>query len=410
MPSISTKGQNMPASPIRKLIPYAEKARAAGVTIYHLNIGQPDIETPEVMLKAVRDNNLKVIEYSHSAGIESYRRKLVTYYNRFNINLDYTDIMVTTGGSEAIEIGMMSCLDEGDEIIIPEPFYANYIGFGTQAGIKIKPIISKIEDGFSLPPVSEFEKLITPQTKAIMICNPGNPTGKLYTREELEGLREIVLKHDLFLFSDEVYREFCYDNSEYISVMHLKGLEENAILMDSVSKRYSACGVRIGALISRNKNVMATALKFAQARLSPPTYGQIASEAAIDTPDSYFEKVKSEYVARRNFVIEALNKIPGVFSPMPQGAFYTIAQLPVDDADKFCQWMLESFSYENQTVMLAPASGFYSTPGAGTNQVRVAYVLNLDALKNAMKCLEEGLKAYPGRVISESVSTEIQNG
>jgi aspartate aminotransferase len=403
MPSISSKGQHMPASPIRKLIPYAEKAKKSGVTIYHLNIGQPDIETPEVMLQAVKNNTLKVIEYSHSAGIESYRRRLAEYYQKFGIKVDYSDILVTTGGSEAIEIAMMTCLDEGSEIIIPEPFYANYIGFGTQAGVKIKPIISRIEDGFALPPVSEFEKLITPATKAIMICNPGNPTGYLYTKEELMALRDLVKKHDLFLFADEVYREFCYDGKEFFSVMNLDGIEENVVLMDSVSKRYSACGIRIGALVSRNKQVMETALRFAQARLSPPTYGQIAAEAAIDTPDSYFEKVQKEYVARRDFTIEALNKIPGVFCPKPSGAFYCIAQLPIDNADKFCQWLLESFQYNKQTVMLAPATGFYSTPGAGINQVRIAYVLNLEALKNAMKCLEEALKVYPGRTeITES--------
>lgn len=392
----------MPASPIRKLIPYAEKAKKEGKVIYHLNIGQPDIETPDVMLDAVKNNHLKVIEYSHSAGIESYRRKLVTYYNRYNIDLSYTDIMITTGGSEAIEIAMMTCLDEGDEIIIPEPFYANYIGFGTQAGIKIKPIISKIEDGFALPPVSEFEKLITPSTRAIMICNPGNPTGYLYTKTELEALRDLVKKYNLFLFADEVYREFCYDGKEYFSVLNLKGIEENVVLMDSVSKRYSACGVRIGALISRNKSVMDAALKFAQARLSPPTFGQIAAEAAIDTPTSYFEGVIKEYVARRNFVVDALNKMDGVFCPKPSGAFYAIASLPIDNADTFCQWLLESFHHNKQTVMLAPATGFYSTPGAGLNQVRVAYVLNLEALKNAMICLEEALKVYPGRMVQQS--------
>lgn len=391
----------MPASPIRKLIPYAEKAKKEGKTIYHLNIGQPDIETPDVMLDAVKNNRLKVIEYSHSAGIESYRRKLVSYYNRYQIDLTFTDIMITTGGSEAIEIAMMTCLDEGDEIIIPEPFYANYIGFGTQAGIKIKPIISKIEDGFALPPVSEFEKLITPSTRAIMICNPGNPTGYLYTKTELEALRDLVKKYNLFLFADEVYREFCYDGKEYFSVLNLKGIEENVVLMDSVSKRYSACGVRIGALISRNKSVMDAALKFAQARLSPPTFGQIAAEAAIDTPASYFEGVIKEYVARRNFVVEALNKMDGVFCPKPSGAFYAIASLPIDNADTFCQWLLESFHHQNQTVMLAPATGFYSTPGAGLNQVRVAYVLNLEALKNAMICLDEALKVYPGRTVTQ---------
>ena len=386
----------MPASPIRKLIPYAEKAKKDGKTIYHLNIGQPDIETPEVMLNAIKNNNLKVIEYSHSAGIESYRRKLVTYYSRYHIDLSFEEIMVTTGGSEAIEIAMMTCLNEGDEIIIPEPFYANYNGFGIQAGVKIKPIISNIEDGFALPPVSEFEKLITPSTKAIMICNPGNPTGYLYTREELEALRDLVKKYDLYLFADEVYREFCYDGKEYFSVMNLKGIEQNVVLMDSVSKRYSACGVRIGALISRNKEVMASALKFAQARLSPPTYGQIAAEAAIDTPDEYFRGVITEYVSRRDLVVESLNKIPGVFCPKPSGAFYVIAQLPIDNADKFCQWLLESFDYEKQTVMLAPATGFYSTPGAGINQVRVAYVLNRESLQKAVKCLEKALEVYPG--------------
>ncbi|MBK8875376.1 MAG: pyridoxal phosphate-dependent aminotransferase [Bacteroidia bacterium] len=406
MPTISEKAQQMPASPIRKLIPYAEKAKKEGKSIYHLNIGQPDIETPEVMLNAIKNNQLKVIEYSHSAGIESYRKKLVGYYEKYHIFLDFNDIMITTGGSEAIEIAMMTCLDEGDEIIIPEPFYANYNGFGIQAGIKIKPIISKIEDGFALPPVSEFEKLITPKTRAIMICNPGNPTGYLYTKAELEALRDLVQKHNLFLFADEVYREFCYDGKEYFSVMNLKGIEENVVLMDSVSKRYSACGVRIGALISRNKQVMSAALKFAQARLSPPTFGQIAAEAAIDTPESYFKAVIEEYVARRNFVIEALNKMEGVFCPMPSGAFYAIAKLPIDNADTFCQWLLESFDYNKETVMLAPATGFYSTPGAGTDQVRVAYVLNLDSLKKAMKCLEEALKVYPGSTLGKEVTAK----
>jgi len=387
----------MPASPIRKLIPFAENAKKRGIHIFHLNIGQPDIETPGIMLQAVRNNNLKVIEYSHSAGIETYRKRLVGYYNKFNIKLDYSEIMVTTGGSEAIEIAMMTCLDEGDEIIIPEPFYANYNGFGIQAGVVIKPIISKIEEGFALPPISEFEKIITPRTKAIMICNPNNPTGYLYSRVELEALKEIVKKHDLFLFADEVYREFCYDNKEYFSVLNLEGIDQNVVLMDSVSKRYSACGVRIGALISRNKEVMASALKFAQARLSPPTFGQIAAEAAIDTPDSYFDEVRNEYVARRNYVVTALNKMNGVYCPLPSGAFYVIAQLPVDNADKFCQWLLESFEHNQQTVMLAPASGFYSTPGAGTNQVRVAYVLNIDSLQKAMECLEKALQLYPGR-------------
>ncbi len=389
----------MPASPIRKLVPYADKAKKDGRTIYHLNIGQPDIETPETMLNAIRNFSQKVVEYSHSAGIESYRKKLAGYYNSFGINIDYTEVMITTGGSEAIEIAMMSCLNPGDEVIIPEPFYANYNGFSCQSDVVVKPIRSYIETGFALPPISEFEKVITPKTKAIMICNPSNPTGYLYSRQELESLKEIVLKHDLFLFSDEVYKEFCYDDKEYVSVMHLSGLENNVILLDSISKRYSACGARIGAFISKNKEVMATALKFAQARLSPPTFGQVGAEAAIDTPQSYFDAVKKEYTARRNYVVNALNKIEGAFCPMPNGAFYCIAKLPIDNADVFCQWLLESFQYENQTVMLAPATGFYSTPGAGLNEVRIAYVLNLDALQKAMKCLEEALKVYPGRRI-----------
>lgn len=389
----------MPASPIRKLIPYAEQAKRAGRKVYHLNIGQPDIETPKGMLDAVRNADLKVIEYSHSAGNESYRRKLVGYYEKFGIHLDYADIMVTTGGSEAIEIAMMACLNEGDEVIIPEPFYANYIGFGTQAGIRICPIESSIENGFALPPIAAFEERINAHTKAIMICNPGNPTGYLYTREELEALREICLKHDLFLFADEVYREFCYDDKQYISVMSLPGLENHAVMVDSVSKRYSACGIRIGALVSKNKEVMSSALKFAQARLSPPTYGQIAAEAGIETPDQYFESVKNEYVARRDFLVDALNRMPGVFCPKPSGAFYVIARLPIDDSDAFCQWLLESFSHNNQTVMLAPATGFYSTVGKGKNEVRLAYVLNIDSLAKAMECLEKALKEYPGRTI-----------
>lgn len=387
----------MPASPIRKLVPFAEQAKKDGKKIYHLNIGQPDIETPETMLNAIHTFSPKVVEYSHSAGIESYRKKLTEYYKRYNILVDYTDIMITTGGSEAIEIAMMSCLNEGDEIIIPEPFYANYNGFSMQAGVNVVPVRSYIETGFALPPVDEFKKVITPKTKAIMICNPGNPTGYLYSREELESLRELVLKYDLWLFSDEVYREFCYDGKEYFSVMHLSGLEKNVVLLDSISKRYSACGARIGCLVSKNKELMATALKFAQARLSPPTFGQVAAEAAIDTPESYFKKVKEEYVARRNFVVESLNKMDGVFCPKPSGAFYCIARLPIDNADRFCQWLLEEFSFDNETVMLAPATGFYSKPDMGTDEVRIAYVLNLDSLKRAMKCLDEALKVYPGR-------------
>ncbi len=389
----------MPPSPIRKLVPFAEKAKKEGKKIYHLNIGQPDIETPETLLNAIHTFSPKVVEYSHSAGIESYRRKLTTYYKRFNIELDYQDIIITTGGSEAIEIAMMSCMDPGDEIIIPEPFYANYNGFSTQANVKVVPIRSTIESGFALPPIAEFEKLITSKTKAILICNPSNPTGYLYSKEELESLRDLVKKYDLWLFSDEVYREFCYDGKSYTSVMHLSGIENNVVLLDSISKRYSACGARIGALISRNKELMATALKFAQARLSPPTFGQVAAEAAIDTPDSYFEKVKAEYIERRNLVVSSLNKMEGVFCPKPSGAFYCIAQLPIDNSDTFCQWLLETFSYENETVMLAPATGFYSKPELGKHEVRIAYVLNQESLKKAMKCLDEALKVYPGRTL-----------
>ncbi len=399
MPKISDKGLKMPSSPIRKLVPFAEKAKKRGVHIYHLNIGQPDIHTPEVMMDAIHKIDLKVIEYSHSAGIESYRKKLVGYYQKFDINVSWEDIIITTGGSEAIEIGMMACLNAGDEIIVPEPYYANYNGFSTQADVIVKPIASSIRTGFALPPIEEFEKAITSKTKAILICNPSNPTGYLYTKEELEILREIVLKHDLYLFSDEVYREFCYDGREYVSSMHLDGLDQHVVLMDSVSKRYSACGVRIGALISKNKEVMAAALRFAQARLSPPTLGQIAAEAAIDTPESYFAEVHKEYISRRDFVVDSLNKMEGVFCPKPSGAFYCMAELPVDDADKFCQWLLESFAFNNQTVMLAPASGFYSVPELGKHQVRIAYVLNQESLKNAMSCLEESLKVYPGRTI-----------
>lgn len=389
----------MPASPIRKLVPFAEAAKKNGVQIYHLNIGQPDIETPDTFLNAVKNFDQHVVEYSHSAGIESYRKKLAAYYGKHGIHVNHQQILVTCGGSEAIEIAMMSCLNPGDEVIIPEPFYANYNGFSMQAGITVKPIQSSIENGFALPPISEFEKLISPRTKAIMICNPNNPTGYLYSKQELESLKELVLKHDLFLLSDEVYKEFCYDGKQYTSVMHLEGLEQNVILLDSISKRYSACGARIGALVTKNQEVIDTALKFAQARLSPPTFGQVGAEAAIDTPDSYFQKVNQEYTARRNFLVEALNKMEGVFCPRPSGAFYCIARLPIDDADKFCRWLLESFQYRNQTVMLAPATGFYSTPGSGKQEVRLAYVLNLDNLKNAMECLDMALKSYPGRTI-----------
>ncbi len=399
MPTISEKAVAMPASPIRKLVPFADAAKKKGMKIYHLNIGQPDIETPESFLNAVKNSDMKIVEYSHSAGNESYRKKLCNYYKEYNINIDASDIIITCGGSEAIEIAMLTCFNPGDEIIIPEPFYANYNGFSRAADVVVKPIRSYIDSGFALPPVAEFEKAITPKTKGIMICNPGNPTGYLYTKAELEALKDIVKKHDLFLLSDEVYREFCYDGKDYVSVMHLNGIENNVILLDSISKRYSACGARIGAMISRNKEIMTAALKFAQARLSPPSYGQIGAEAALDTPKSYFDGVKQEYVSRRNFVIEALNKMDGVYCPKPSGAFYCIAKLPIDNADKFCQWLLEDFSHNQQTVMLAPATGFYSTPGAGINEVRIAYVLNLEDLKNAMICLEKALQAYPGKTM-----------
>lgn len=397
MPKISEKAIDMPSSPIRKLVPFSEAAKKRGIKIYHLNIGQPDIETPASFLNAVKNADIKVLEYSHSAGNESYRKKLCNYYKSYNINIDSNEVIITCGGSEAIEIAMQTCFNIADEVIIPEPFYANYNGFANAADVKVVPVRSYIETGFALPSISDFEKVITPKTKGIMICNPGNPTGYLYTREELLALRDLVKKYDLFLLSDEVYREFCYDGKEYISVMHLEGIEDNVILLDSISKRYSACGARIGAMISKNKEVMAAAMKFAQARLSPPSYGQIGAEAALDTPKEYFEGVKTEYIARRDYVIEELNKIEGVFCPKPSGAFYCIARLPIDNSDKFCQWLLEEFNFNGQTVMMAPASGFYSTPGAGTNEVRLAYVLNKEDLKNAIICLKEALKVYPGK-------------
>jgi aspartate aminotransferase len=397
MPKISEKGILMPPSPIRKLVPYSEEAKRKGRKVYHLNIGQPDIPTPGVALDALRNINLKVIEYSHSAGKESYRRKLATYYSKIGINIDHTQILITTGGSEAILFALMTCINPGEEIITPEPFYANYNGFAVTTGIKIIPVTSSIENDFALPPVSEIEKKISPRTKGIIICNPNNPTGYLYSREELLHIRDIVVKHDLFLFSDEAYREFCYDGIGHFSAMNLEGIENNVILVDSISKRYSECGVRIGALISRNKEVISSALKFAQARLSPPGLGQIAGEASVDTPDDYFREVNREYTTRRNFMVDELNKIPGVYCPRPRGAFYTVVKLPVDDSDKFAQWLLEDFEYRNQTVMVAPASGFYSTPGLGKNEVRIAYVLKIEDLKNAIETLAEALKAYPGR-------------
>lgn len=398
MPSISEKGIAMPPSPIRKLVPYSEEAKRKGIKVYHLNIGQPDIPTPETALDAIRNLKLDIIEYSHSAGNESYRRKLVTYYKKAGINIDHTEVLVTAGGSEAISFAFMTCINPGEEIIIPEPYYANYNGFAIAAGLKIVPVTSYIEDDFALPPVEEIEKKITPGTKGILICNPNNPTGYLYSAEELSHIRDIVKKHDLFLFSDEAYREFCYDGAEHLSAMNLKGIEQNVILVDSVSKRYSECGVRIGALISKNKEVISSALKFAQARLSPPGLGQIAGEASIDTGNEYFKAVNREYTLRRDFMVDALNKIPGVYCPKPKGAFYVLVKLPVDDSDKFAQWLLEEFEYKNQTVMVAPASGFYSTPGSGKNEVRIAYVLNVDDLKIAIETLSEALKVYPGRI------------
>ncbi len=398
MPSISEKGRLMPASPIRRLVPYSEEAKRKGIKVYHLNIGQPDIPTPDVALNAIRNIDIKVIAYSHSAGNESYRLKLAAFYRSIGINIDQTEILITTGGSEAILFALMACVNPGEEVITPEPFYANYNGFAVSAGIKIVPVTSSITDNFALPPINEIEKKITAKTKGIIVCNPNNPTGYLYSKEELLHLRDIVKKHDLFLFSDEAYREFCYDGAEHVSAMNLEGIEKNVILVDSVSKRYSECGLRIGALISKNKEIISTALKFAQARLSPPGLGQIAGEASIDTPPDYFKEVNKEYTARRNYMVDALNKMPGVYCPKPKGAFYTVARLPVDDSDRFAQWLLEEFNYRNQTVMLAPASGFYSTAGLGRNEVRIAYVLKIDDLKNAMETLAEALKIYPGRV------------
>ncbi|WP_367209520.1 pyridoxal phosphate-dependent aminotransferase [Sphingobacterium sp. R2] len=400
MPVLSEKGLNMPASPIRKLTPYADQAKKEGKKIYHLNIGQPDIQTPEVMLNALKNIEFKVWAYTPSEGTASYRNKLAEYYNKLNYNIEPTDILVTNGGSEAITIAMQACLNEGEEIIIPEPFYANYNGFACSSDVVIKPIMSYIENGFALPSIAEFEKVITPKTKAICICNPNNPTGYLYSRAELEALRELCLKYDLYLFSDEAYREFCYDGREFISPMHLEGLENNVVIFDTVSKRYSACGARIGCIITKNKELYQTALKFAQARLSPSLEGQIAGEAAVDTPDSYFEAVSKEYTARRDTLVKGLNAIEGVYCPNPGGAFYVVAKLPIDHADRFCQWMLEEFSYNNETVMMAPATGFYSTAGAGINEVRLAYVLNQGDLNNALICLEKALEVYPGRTNS----------
>jgi aspartate aminotransferase len=394
MPHISLKGQSMPESPIRKLVPYAEKAAKQGKTVYHLNIGQPDIKTPEVALDAVSSHSLKIISYTRSEGSEEYRTKIAKYYSKHNIHVNHDDIIVTTGGSEALLFAFGSIMDVDDEVIIPEPFYANYNGFSTASGVKIVAVNSKIEDNFALPPIEEFEKLITPKTKAILICNPGNPTGYLYSKEEIKKLAQIVKKHDLFLIADEVYREFAYDGIEHYSILQEDDLNDNAIIIDSVSKRYSMCGARIGCLVTRNKEVIKTALKFAQARLSPPTLAQIASEAALETPQSYFDEVKEEYVKRRNTLIEGLQNIEGVKVGIPKGAFYCIVELPVTNSDKFAQWLLESFDVNGETIMVAPAAGFYSTPGIGLNQIRIAYVLNETSLKTAIHILKEALKVY----------------
>jgi len=399
MPTVSDRGKIMPDSPIRKLGPLADKAKAKGIKVYHLNIGQPDLPTPPEALAAIKNINRTILEYSPSEGIRSLREKLVHYYDKFNINVTAEDIIITSGGSEAVTFAFMSCLDPGDEIIVPEPAYANYEAFAIVAGAVIKSIASKIEDGFALPPVEEFEKLITPKTKGIMICNPNNPTGYLYTREEMNKIRDLVKKYDLYLFSDEVYREFCYTGAPYISAFHLEGIEQNVVLIDSVSKRYSECGLRIGALITKNEAVKKNVMKFCQARLSPPLIGQIAAEASLDADPDYMLNNYNEYVNRRKYLIDGLNRIDGVYSPIPMGAFYTVAKLPVDNADKFCAWLLSDYQYEGQTLMMAPASGFYTDPSQGIDQVRIAYVLNKKDLSVCLKILEESLKVYPGRTL-----------
>ena len=399
MPKISNRGIEMPQSPIRKLVPLSNAAKERGIKVYHLNIGQPDLPTPPNALEALKKVDRKVLEYSPSEGLKSLRERLADYYRRYRIEVDANDIIVTTGGSEAVLFAFMSCLDPGDEIIVPEPAYANYMAFAISAGATIKTIPSSIENGFALPPIEEFERLITPRTKGILICNPNNPTGYLYTQREMNQLRDLVKKYDMFLFSDEVYREFCYTGAPYISAFHLPGIEENVVLIDSVSKRYSECGIRIGAIITKHKELKKNVIKFCQARLSPPLLGQIVAEASIDTPQEYMLEMYNEYVERRNFLIDSINKIPGCYSPIPMGAFYTVARLPVDDADRFCEWCLSDFEYEGQTVFMAPASGFYTTPGYGRNEVRLAYVIEKSELAKAMKVLEMALKTYPGRTI-----------
>ncbi len=397
MPTVSERGNKMPSSPIRKLGPFADKAKEDGVKVYHLNIGQPDLPTPSNALNAIRNIDREILEYTPSEGIKSFREKLAKYYHKFNIDAQVEDIIITSGGSEAVTFAFMSCLDPGDEIIVPEPAYANYEAFAIVAGAVIKSLPAKIEDGFALPPIEEFEKLITPKTKGMMICNPNNPTGYLYTKSEMNKIRDLVKKYDLYLFSDEVYREFCYTGAPYISAFHLEGIEQNVVLIDSVSKRYSECGLRIGAIICKNEKLRKNILKFCQARLSPPLIGQIAAEASLDSGEDYMLNNYNEYVERRKFLIDGLNRIDGVYSPIPMGAFYTVARLPVDDSDKFCEWLLSDFRWENQTLFLAPASGFYTIEGYGRDEVRIAYVLKKDDLRVCLKILEEALKVYPGR-------------
>jgi aspartate aminotransferase len=397
MPSISEKGKRMPESPIRKLVPFADAARARGIRVYHLNIGQPDIETPDTARNAVRNYEKKVIDYSHSAGNVSYRRKLTDYYKKHDIDITPDDIIIAAGASEALLFTIQSTMNAGDEIIIPEPFYANYLGFSTNADVTVVPIPSDIKNGFALPPIEQFEEKINARTKGIIICNPNNPTGYLYSKKELESLRALAQKHDLYLIADEVYREFVYDGRKHFSIMNLEGIDNNTVLIDSVSKRYSACGFRIGMMISKNKELMATAMKFAQARLSPPSYGQVGAEAALETPESYFVEVVNEYTKRRNIVVDGINRIEGAYCPNPSGAFYIVAKLPIDNSDRFCRWLLEEFSYEGKTIMFAPATGFYATKGQGTDEVRISYVLNVDDLADSMLILKEALKVYPGR-------------
>jgi aspartate aminotransferase len=399
MPQTSKRGQIMPESPIRKLVPLSDKAKERGIKVYHLNIGQPDLKTPTVALESLKTINRDILEYSPSDGIKSLRKKLAEYYQKFKINVTSDDIIITCGGSEAVNFAFMSCLDPGDEIIVPEPAYANYTAFAIAAGATIKPIVSTIEEGFALPHIEKFEEMITPRTKGILICNPNNPTGYLYTQKEMNKIRDLVKKYDLYLFSDEVYREFCYTGAPYISAFHLEGIEDNVILFDSVSKRYSECGIRIGALVTKNAEVRKSVMKFCQARLSPPLIGQIVAEASMDTPEEYMLEMYNEYVERRKYLIDGLNRIPGVYSPIPMGAFYTVARLPIDDSDKFCAWLLSDFEYEGQTVMMAPASGFYTGDGIGKNEVRLAYVLEKEELSKALFVLKKALEVYPGRTI-----------